>query len=109
MLASLVEICKINAVEPQACFTNVITQLINGNLQSRLDKLLPWAYTLQDIAISARLHRPCSFIAPVAPARRLRPSGCKAHPSSDSRSTYLHDPADHPPVVYPRHAARPVR
>ena len=43
MLASLVETCKINAVEPQAYFTNVITKLVNGHLQSRFDELLPWA------------------------------------------------------------------
>ena len=44
MLASLVETCKINAVEPQAYFNDVITKLINSHLQSRLDELLPWAY-----------------------------------------------------------------
>ena len=44
MLASLVETCKINAVEPETHFTDVITKLINGHLQSRPDELLPWAY-----------------------------------------------------------------
>ena len=44
VLASLVETCKINAVEPEAYFADVITKLINGHLQSRLDELLPWAY-----------------------------------------------------------------
>ena len=44
VLASLAETCKINAVEPQAYFTDVITKLVNGHLQSRLDELLPWAY-----------------------------------------------------------------
>ena len=44
VLAYLVETCKINAVEPQTYFADVITKLINGHLQSRLDELLPWAY-----------------------------------------------------------------
>ena len=44
VLASLVETCKINAVEPETYFADVITKLINGHLQSRLDELLPWAY-----------------------------------------------------------------
>ena len=53
VLASLVETCKINAVEPQTYFTDVITKLINGHLQSRLDELLPWAYATQNVAVTA--------------------------------------------------------
>jgi transposase len=53
VLASLVAICKLNNVEPQAYIEDVITKLINGHLQSRLDELLPWAYTPRDIAAAA--------------------------------------------------------
>ncbi len=53
VLASLVETCKINAVEPETYFADVITKLINGHLQSRLDELLPWAYATQNVAVTA--------------------------------------------------------
>jgi len=51
--ASLVATCKLNNVEPQAYIEDVITKLINGHLQSRLDDLLPWAYAPRDIAAAA--------------------------------------------------------
>lgn len=44
ILASLIATCKINDVEPQAYLTDVLTKLVNGHLQSRLNELLPWAY-----------------------------------------------------------------
>ena len=51
VLASLVETCKINAVEPETYFADVITKLINGHLQSRLDELPPWAYATKNVAV----------------------------------------------------------
>ena len=53
MLASLVETCRINAVEPETYFADVLTKLINGHPQSRLDELLPWAYATQNVAVTA--------------------------------------------------------
>jgi transposase len=53
VLASLVATCKLNDVEPQAYIEDVITRLINGHLQSRLDELLPWAYDPKTIAAAA--------------------------------------------------------
>lgn len=53
VLASLVETCKLNGVEPQAYIGDVLTKLVNGHLQSRLDELLPWAYSPQLIAAAA--------------------------------------------------------
>ena len=43
-IASLVETCKLHGVDPQAYFADVITRIVNGHPQIRLDDLLPWAY-----------------------------------------------------------------
>lgn len=53
MPASLVATCKINDVEPQAYIEDVMTKLINGHLQSRLDELPPWAYAPRPLAAAA--------------------------------------------------------
>jgi len=53
VLASLIATCKLNDVEPQAYIEDVITKLINGHLQSRLDELLPWAYAPKPFAVAA--------------------------------------------------------
>lgn len=44
ILATLIECCKLAAVEPKAYLTDVITRLVNGHLQSRLDELTPWSW-----------------------------------------------------------------
>jgi transposase len=44
VLASLIETCKLNGVDPQAYITDVITRIVQGHPNSRLDELLPWAY-----------------------------------------------------------------
>jgi transposase len=44
VIASLVETCKLNGVEPQAYLADVISRIVDGHPQSRLDELLPWAY-----------------------------------------------------------------
>lgn len=44
VLATLVETCKLNDVEPQAYLADVLTRLVNGHPNSRIDDLLPWAY-----------------------------------------------------------------
>lgn len=43
-IASLVETCKLNRVNPQAWLTDVLTRLADGHPVNRLDELLPWAY-----------------------------------------------------------------
>ena len=43
-LASLVETCKLNDVDPQAYLTDVLTKLVNLWPAARLDELLPWAW-----------------------------------------------------------------
>jgi transposase len=45
MIASLLETCKLNAVDPLAWTTDVLTKLVNRWPASRIDELMPWAYT----------------------------------------------------------------
>ena len=44
VIASLIETCKLNDIEPHGYLTDVIARIVNGHPQSRLDELLPWAY-----------------------------------------------------------------
>ncbi len=44
VIASLIETCKLNAVDPHAYLTDVITKIVSGHPNSRIDELLPWAY-----------------------------------------------------------------
>jgi transposase len=41
-IASLVQTCKLNGVNPQRYFTDVLTRLVNGWMESRIDELMPW-------------------------------------------------------------------
>lgn len=43
-IASLVETCKLNGVDPQAYLAEVIARIVAGHPQSQIDDLLPWAY-----------------------------------------------------------------
>ena len=44
MIASLLETCKLNAVDPLAWLTDVLTKLVNRWPASRISELMPWAY-----------------------------------------------------------------
>ena len=44
VIASLIETCKLTHVEPFRYLADVITRIVEGHPQSRLDELLPWAY-----------------------------------------------------------------
>ncbi len=44
VIASLVETCKLNGVDPQAYLADVITRIVGTHPQSQLDELLPWGY-----------------------------------------------------------------
>ena len=44
VLASLIETCKLIRVDPEAYLADVITRIVQGHRNSRLDELLPWAY-----------------------------------------------------------------
>ena len=65
VIASLIETCKLVGVEPRAYLADVITKIVSGHPQSRLDELLPvrvWRPFLP-VLVSAR----------TAPARPVRP------------------------------------
>jgi transposase len=44
MIASMIETCKLNAVDPLAWMTDVLTKLVNRWPASKIDDLMPWAY-----------------------------------------------------------------
>ncbi|WP_293813248.1 IS66 family transposase [uncultured Bosea sp.] len=43
-IASLIECCKLNDVDPQTYFADVLTKLVNLWPASRIDDLMPWAW-----------------------------------------------------------------
>jgi hypothetical protein len=43
-LASLIETCKLNSVNPRTYITDVLTKLVNGWPQARIDELMPWLW-----------------------------------------------------------------
>ncbi len=47
-VASLVETCKLNGVDPQRYFTDLLTRLVNGWPNSRIDELMPWRWATTD-------------------------------------------------------------
>lgn len=48
MIASLVETCKLNKVDPFAWLTATLTAIVQGHKQSEIDQLMPWAFK-QDV------------------------------------------------------------
>uniref|UniRef100_UPI003BA10124 IS66 family transposase n=1 Tax=Ochrobactrum sp. EDr1-4 TaxID=3368622 RepID=UPI003BA10124 len=44
-IASLIETCKLNSVDPQKWLSSTLTAIVNGHKQSQIDQLLPWNYT----------------------------------------------------------------
>ena len=44
IIASLIETCKLNGVDPQHYLASVISRIVEGHPQSQIDHLLPWAY-----------------------------------------------------------------
>ncbi|MCR4282779.1 MAG: IS66 family transposase [Bauldia sp.] len=44
IIASLIETCKLGGIDPQSYLADVITRIVNGHPNSRIDDLLPWAY-----------------------------------------------------------------
>jgi transposase len=47
VIASLIETCKLNAVDPQAYLADVLSRLVNRHPASQIDQLMPWAYANQ--------------------------------------------------------------
>ena len=52
VLSSLIETCKLNGIDPQGYLTDVITRIVQGHPNSRLDELLPWAYAAPISAVA---------------------------------------------------------
>ena len=44
MLASFIETCKLNQVEPHNYLTGVLTAIVNGHKQKDIEQLLPWNF-----------------------------------------------------------------
>jgi transposase len=44
VIASLIETCKLNAVDPQAYLATTLTRLVNRHPASQIDDLMPWAH-----------------------------------------------------------------
>lgn len=44
VIASLIETCKLVSVEPRAYLADVITSIVEGHPNRRIDELLPWAH-----------------------------------------------------------------
>jgi hypothetical protein len=44
MIASLLETCKLNRVDPLTWTTDVLTRLVDRWPASRIDELMPWTY-----------------------------------------------------------------
>ena len=43
-MASLIETCKLNAVDPYAYLRATLTVIANQHPASRIDDLMPWAF-----------------------------------------------------------------
>ncbi len=52
ILASLIETCKLNGIDPQGYLTDVITRIVQGHPNGRLDELLPWVYAAPISAVA---------------------------------------------------------
>jgi transposase len=45
VIASLIETCKLNNVDPRAFLASTITEIVNGHPNGHLDEILPWPYS----------------------------------------------------------------
>ena len=54
IIASLIETCKLNGVDPQAWLADTLAKIVNGHPNAKIDDLMPWACAspaqLQDVA-----------------------------------------------------------
>jgi len=41
--------CKLNLVNPQSYLTDMLTRLVDGWLQFRIDELMPWLWATQRV------------------------------------------------------------
>ena len=48
-MAPFIETCKLNLVNPQSYLTDMLTRLVDGWLQFRIDELMPWLWATQRV------------------------------------------------------------
>jgi transposase len=48
-VASLIETCKLNEVDPLAYLTDILARIASGHSNRDIDQLLPWSYRKQDL------------------------------------------------------------
>ncbi len=53
-VASLVETCKLNGVDPQRYFADLLTRLVDGWPNSRIDELMPWHWATRENPSASR-------------------------------------------------------
>ena len=53
MVASLIETCKLNGVDPEANLASVLSRLVNGWPMRQIDDLMPWAFAVHEDARAA--------------------------------------------------------
>ena len=46
VMASLIETCKLNNIEPHAYLTDILRAIVSGHKQSQIEQLLPWNYNV---------------------------------------------------------------
>lgn len=44
VIASLIETCKMNSIDPYTWLAATLTAIVSGHKQSQIDELLPWNY-----------------------------------------------------------------
>ena len=47
VIASLIETCKMNAVDPHTWLAKTLTAIVNGHKQSQIADLIPWNYAIK--------------------------------------------------------------
>jgi transposase len=57
MLASFIETCKLNEINAESWLTDVLTKLVNGWPEAKLDELLPWEEHYDRLGSSAQDQR----------------------------------------------------
>jgi len=48
-IATLIETCKLNEIDPLSYLTDVLARIVSGHPNRDIDALLPWAYRKQDL------------------------------------------------------------
>ena len=51
IIASLIETCKLNNINPHDYLASTLTAIVNGHKQSSISKLLPWNYAKTELHV----------------------------------------------------------